>query len=157
MELEALTRPDLIFPELPGSDRASALWALAESLAEAGAIPDAHQVYDKLLEREELGSTGIGHGVAIPHCKVKHLSEVVVAIGITREAVGFGASDGLPVRLFFVVLSPEKAPAAHLKSLAAISRWVQAESHVERILDRPDREAILELLRQGASEGTGVA
>ena len=156
MELGALTKPELIFPELAGSDQASALWAFAEAMATAEVIDDAHQVYEKLLEREELGSTGIGNGVAIPHCKVKRLSDVVVAIGILREAVDFGASDGLPVRLLFLVLSPESEPAAHLKSLAAISRWVQADAHVERILRRPDRGFILELLRQGATEGTGV-
>ncbi|MFQ5527798.1 MAG: PTS sugar transporter subunit IIA [Thermoanaerobaculia bacterium] len=156
MELEGLTRPELIFPSLAGSDQASALWALAESMAKAGVIADAHRVYEKLLEREELGSTGIGDGVAIPHCKVKRLEEVVVAVGILGEAVDFGASDGLPVRLLFLVLSPEKSPAAHLKSLAAISRFVQADSHVQRILERPERDFILELLRQDATEGTGV-
>lgn len=156
MELEGLTRPELIFPGLAGTDQASALWAFSLSLAEAGAIRDPQHVYEKLLEREELGSTGIGSGVAIPHCKVEHLDEVLVAIGVTREAIEFGATDGLPVRLFFVVLSPEKAPAAHLKSLAAISRWVQSDSHVERILERPDRSAILDLLREPASESTGV-
>lgn len=156
MELGALTRPELIFPDLAGSDQASALWAFAEAVAAEEVITDAHQVYEKLLEREELGSTGIGNGVAIPHCKVKRLTEVVVAIGILGEAVEFGASDGLPVQLLFLVLSPENAPAAHLKSLAAISRWVQADSHVERILEQPDRRFILELLGQEAAEGSGV-
>ena len=108
-------------------------------------------------EREELGSTGIGSGVAIPHCKVERLEEVIVAIGILDEAIEFGASDGLPVRLLFLVLSPESSPAAHLKSLAAISRWVQADSHVERILEEPSRDFILELLSEVAPEGTGVA
>ncbi len=157
MELATLTRSELIFPELQGSDQASALWAFSECMVERGIVDDAHQLYEKLLEREELCSTGVGAGVAIPHCKVKKLDEVVVAVGILRRAVEFGASDGQPVRLLFLVLSPEKSPAAHLKSLAAISRWIQADSHVERILMQPDRESILEVLRQPvASEGAAA-
>lgn len=156
MELESLTQPELIFPELAGTDAASALWAFSELIAQLGVVRDAHQVYEKLLEREELGSTGIGSGVAIPHCKVKDLDKVVVAIGILKEAIDFRATDGLPVRVLFLVLAPEKTPAAHLHALAAISRWVQTKDHVSRIVESPDRDAVLELLRQGASEGTGV-
>lgn len=151
MELASLTRAELIFPELGGTDQASALWALSERMAQKGIVNDAHQLYEKLLEREELCSTGIGEGVAIPHCKVKKLDRVIVAVGILREGVEFGASDGLPVRLLFLVLSPEKSPAAHLKSLAAISKWVQTDSHIEQILRQPDRQSILNLFHQKAS------
>ena len=114
-------------------------------------------MHEKLLERENLCSTGVGNGVAIPHCKVKKLDRVVIAIAVLQEAVEFGASDGRLVRLLFLVLSPEKSPAAHLQSLAAISKWIQADSHVERMLEQPDRESILDLLRQQtASIDVGV-
>lgn len=157
MELATLTGPELIFPELEGTDRTSALLALSERIVEQGIVSDANQLHQKLLEREGLCSTGVGDGVAVPHCKVKKLGRVVVAIGVLREAIEFGASDGKPVRLLFLVLSPEKEPAAHLKSLAAISKWIQADSHVQRILEQPDRESILDLLRVPiASEGTVV-
>ncbi len=148
MELSTLTRPELIFPELPGSDRASVLFAFSECMVEQGIVSDARELHRKLLERESLCSTGVGNGVAIPHCKVKKLDRVVIALAILQEAVEFGASDEQAVRLLFLVLSPEKSPAAHLKSLAAISKWVQADAHVERILEQPDRESILDLLRQ---------
>lgn len=150
MELSTLTREELIFPKLEGSDVASALWAFSECMVKQGIVNDVHQLYEKLLEREDLCSTGVGAGVAIPHCKVKKLNEVVVAVGILRSAIDYGASDGQPVRVLFLVLSPEKEPAAHLKCLAAISKWVQADSHVERILQQPDRDGILGLLRQEA-------
>ncbi len=148
MELSTLTRPELIFPELPGSDRASALLAFSERMVEQGIVSSARALHEKLLERENLCSTGVGNGVAIPHCKVKKLDRVIIAVAILQEAVEFGASDGRLVRLLFLVLSPEKSPAAHLKSLAAISKWIQADGHVERILEQPDRESILNLLRQ---------
>jgi len=148
MELQTLTNPELIFPELPGTDRVSALRALAERVAYEGNSLDSHEIYEKLLEREDLGSTCIGRGVAVPHCKVKRLDRVVVAIGVLKEGIDYGASDGTPVRLLFLVLSPENSPAEHLKSLAAISKWVQGDSHVERILEQPDRESILDLLQE---------
>lgn len=155
MELQALTRPELIFPELPGTDRVSVLWAMAERVATEDGTLDAHQIFEKLLEREELGSTSIGCGVAVPHCKVKHLERVVVAIGVLNQGIEYDTKDGAPVRLLFLVLSPESAPAAHLKSLAAISKWVQGDSHVERILEQPDRDRILTMLREEESVQSG--
>lgn len=151
MELATLTRPELIFPDLPGGDRSSALLALAERMVEEGVVSDTQQLHAKLLERERLCSTGVGDGVAIPHCKIKKLDQVVVAIGVLAQPIEFGASDGKPVRLLFLVLSPEKSPAAHLQSLAAISKWIQADARVEKILEHPDREAIFALLEESAS------
>lgn len=156
VELAALTRPELIFIDLPGSDQASALWTLSERMVEQGIVADARDLHAKLLEREKLCSTGVGAGVAVPHCKVKKLGQVVVAVAVLADPVEFGASDGRPVRLLFLVLSPTKAPAAHLQSLAAISKWVQADEHVDRILEQPSREAIWALLGGAVSAETGV-
>ena len=148
MQLHSLTRPELIFPNLPGQDTRSILRALAERLVAAEVVGDAGEVYELLREREQLGSTGIGSGVAIPHCKLKGLDRVVLVVGTSREGVDFGAVDEELVRLFFLVLSPAKDPAAHLQSLAAISKWVKADRHVQRILEQEDAEAIHELLAE---------
>ncbi|MDX1501729.1 MAG: PTS sugar transporter subunit IIA [Thermoanaerobaculia bacterium] len=148
MELAALTGPDLIFPDLPNSDSATVLLAIAQRMAEAGVVSDAAALYQGLREREELGSTGLGGGVAIPHCKAKGTDQVRVSVGICRKGVDFGASDGKPVRLFFTVVSPHDSPAAHLQSLAAISRWVKEGRRVSRIVRRKDPERIFELLRE---------
>ncbi len=147
MHLGALIRPGLIFVELPGSDRSTVLKALADSLAAREILSDPEGLYERLLEREELGSTGIGGGVAIPHCKVKGLDEVVVAIGTTQRAIEYAAEDGQPVRLFFLVISPEDEPAAHLQVLSAISRWVKDKEGVEKILEQEDSDQIYQLLR----------
>lgn len=122
--------------------------AFAERLADGGVVKSANEVYEKLREREELGSTGIGSGVALPHCKLKGIDRVVLAVATSAQGVDFGAVDGEPVRLFFMVLSPVKDPAAHLQSLAAISKWVKADQHVERILKQHDAAAIQELLKE---------
>ncbi|MCP4664077.1 MAG: PTS sugar transporter subunit IIA [bacterium] len=151
MQLASLTRPALIFPQLPSSDRSSLLRALAERIVERGLVDDADKLYEKLWEREQLGSTGIGSGVAIPHCKMSGLDRVVLAIGLLPKAIDFGAVDELPVRLLFLVISPNDSPAAHLQCLAAISKWVKAEQHVRDILDLDDPQAIYQLLLK---EGT---
>ena len=110
-------------------------------------MPDAEVLYERLLEREDLGSTGIGGGVAIPHCKMKDLDEVIVAIGISRRGVDFEAEDHEAVRLLFLVVSPDDKPADHLQSLSAISKWVKNRQRVEEILEIEDPEAIYQLLK----------
>lgn len=123
--------------------------ALAEEMAKAGVVPDSELMYRRLVEREELGSTAIGSGVAIPHCKMENLRRVEVAIGLSREGVEFESEDGRPVQLFFLVVSPTDNPAAHLRALAAISKWVKADRHVERLLALEEPEEIWQLLQEG--------
>jgi PTS system nitrogen regulatory IIA component len=153
MDLAALTRPELIFPDLAATDREEVLRELADRVAAAGAVRDAADLLGRLREREQLGSTAIGGGVAIPHCKLgtSAAGRGVLAVGIARAGVPFGAADGKPVRLFFLVVSPSDAPADHLQTLAAISRWVKADRHVEQVLELDRPEAIFEVLREAGS------
>ena len=152
MRLGSLTRPELIFLGLRAADRSGVLRAVAERLAESGLVRDADELYAKLWEREQLGSTGIGGGVAIPHCKLKGLGRGIVAVAVlgAADAVDFQAVDGKPVRVLFFVVSPSESPAEHLPVLAAISRWMKAGRHVERILELDDRESIYRLLEEGS-------
>lgn len=150
MRLDTLTRPELIFPALDASDREEVLRELARRLREREVVSDERELYDRLLEREELGSTGIGAGVAIPHCKLKRLSKAVLAVGVSRRPIDFGAMDTQPVRLFFLVVSPTDEPAVHLQVLASLSRWIKADSHVARMLDLSDPDAMYDLLAEEA-------
>lgn len=147
MHLESLTRPELIFPRLPAKNRDAVLHLMARKLAELDLIQDSEGLVDRLVEREELGSTGIGSGVAIPHCKSSEISEPLLAVALPKKEVEFGALDGKPVRLVFLVVSPADSPAAHLQVLAAISRWVKRPGQVEEISRLRDREAIYDMLR----------
>jgi PTS system nitrogen regulatory IIA component len=146
--LSSLVRPELIFSDLPGADGPTVLRAFAERIAELGVVPDADELYRRLLEREQLGTTALGGGVAVPHCKVDKLNEVVLAVGLCRRGVDFAAEDRDPVRLLFLVISPTAEPAAHLHSLAAISRWVKEAANVARILALEDPQAIHALLSE---------
>lgn len=148
MRLGSLIRPDLIFPDLPAADRAGVLRALAERLAGRGVAADAGALFARLWEREQLGSTAVGGGIAIPHCKVDGLKTGVVALGRLQEGVDFGAADGAPVRLFFLVVSPSQSPAEHLQILAAISRWLKGGGRVQELLAAPDARALYDYLQR---------
>lgn len=152
MDLRRLTRPELIFPDLPGSDAPTVLQSLATRFSEATGLGDAREIYRRISEREKLASTGIGDGVAIPHCKLPPVKDPILAIGITREAIDFAAIDGEPVRLFFLILSPEDAPAAHLKALSEVSRWIKETDLAPALLANSSAEEILVLLGDAAKQ-----
>jgi PTS system nitrogen regulatory IIA component len=149
VRLADLTAPELVFPRLPGADAATLLAELAARLAPRLAGIDAARIYERLMERERLSSTGVGAGVAIPHCKLESLKRPVLAVGIADRPVDFGAADGQPVQVLFVVVSPPGAPAEHLQTLSAIARWLQDPQAVEALRGTDDREAIYAALAAG--------
>jgi PTS system nitrogen regulatory IIA component len=149
--LGSLTRPELILSDLTATDSAKVLRTFAVRLAEAGAIgdtKDADELFRRLREREQLSSTGIGSGIAIPHCKMPGLRQAVVAVGLAPQGIEFGAADGQPVRLFFVVVSPEADPAEHLRVLASISRWIKTGRHAEQVLEIREPQAVYDFLQE---------
>jgi mannitol/fructose-specific phosphotransferase system IIA component (Ntr-type) len=149
--LASLTRPDLILTDLQAADRSQVLHELANRLARRGTFcdtaRDAEELFRDLWEREQQGSTGIGGGVAIPHCKVKGLAKPVVALGLIAAGVDFEADDGQPVVLIVLILSPSESPAAHLQVLAVVSRWIKSGRHRE-ILGLHDPQAVYDVLEQ---------
>lgn len=151
MRLESLTRPELIFPDLHGEDRSAVLHSMSEQIARQGVVKDPEDLFRRLTQRETLGSTGIGGGVAIPHCKVVGLDHVTLAVGLCNPPVDFSAVDREPVSVIFLVLSPVDSPAEHLQSLAAISRWVKLGDHIQRIRHLKKSSEIYSLLTDGGS------
>lgn len=119
---------------LEAGDKESVLKELTDVLVKNGKIKDSEAALSALVERESLGSTGVGEQVAIPHAKMKELDDVCIAIGIRGEGVDFGSADGVPVRLFFLVLAPEKQMNLHLKTLARISRLVKMTGFKDKAL-----------------------
>lgn len=142
MQLGSLTRPELIFPALDIPDRETLLRTIAGRLESLGRVPSGEDLYNKLLEREELESTALGGGVAIPHCKIEDLDEILLAVAIVQQGIDFAAADGAPAQIFFFIISSDNAPAAHLQCLAAISRWVKSSERVQRLLELENVEAI---------------
>jgi PTS system nitrogen regulatory IIA component len=125
------------------------LEALARQFAAAYDL-DAAAVLERLNEREHLGSTGFGRGVAIPHARVEGLKRPVAALLKLADPVDFNAADGLPVDLVFGLVSPEQCGATHLHALAAISRLVRDERIHEALSEAPDAEALYGLVSNAA-------
>ncbi|MBI5445185.1 MAG: PTS sugar transporter subunit IIA, partial [Deltaproteobacteria bacterium] len=111
-----------------------------------GAIEDVRSAVGVLLDREKLGSTGIGEGIAIPHGKLRELDRVVGVFGRSRPGVDFDSMDGAPVHLLFLLLAPEASASSHLKALARISRLLRDRSFREELLRTDSREDLYRLL-----------
>lgn len=121
------------------------LGAIAERFAAVYAL-DAGIVLERVTEREALGSTGFGRGVAIPHARIPQLHRPVAAFLRLEAPVAFEAADGMPVDLVFGLLSPEHAGAAHLHALASISRMMRNDAMHEALSQAPSDEALYGLL-----------
>ena len=130
---------------LDATDKQAVLDALSRTFARAWSL-DAGEVLEQLEERERLGSTGFGRGVAIPHARMPGLQRPVAALLKLRQPIDFAAADGLPVDLVIGLISPENSGATHLHALAAISRLMRDERVHEALSDAPNKEALYGLL-----------
>ena len=150
MRLAEFLDCDAIKTSLPGGNKRSLLQQLANLAGQRlGAEPAT--IIAALNEREQLGSTGFGQGVAIPHAKIEGLSQIYALFARLGEPVDYKAIDGRPVDLVFLLLSPPGAGAEHLKALAAISRVTRDGATLERLRGARSRDALAAVL-MGADE-----
>ncbi len=145
MKIVEFLQPTAVLDDLAGTTAPAVLGELARPLAAAAKV-DAQRLADTLLEREKLGSTGIGDGVAIPHGKVGGLPVILASFGRSRKGVDFNAIDGKPTHLFFTLFAPENSAGAHLKALARISRIFKNPAFRESILKAADAAEIFRLI-----------
>lgn len=124
MGLEDLLCPSCVIYNLKARCKREALQALAEKASDIVGVPES-TIISMLLEREQLGSTGVGDGVAIPHCKIKDLGKITGVLARLEEPIAFDSDDGQPVDIIFMLLAPTNATAAHLKALAKVSRLLR--------------------------------
>jgi len=148
MRLTELLSEDLILPSLKGTSVTSVLREFADAICAAGKHSDPDILYRRLYEREKQESTGIGKGIAIPHCKVDGLAEVVLAVGYSDGGVDFRSLDGQPTRFFFLVVSPADASVQHLRVLAALSKLLRSKNFLFKLDERPGKKELLELIKQ---------
>ncbi|MFW5950797.1 MAG: PTS sugar transporter subunit IIA [Gemmatimonadota bacterium] len=133
---------------IEGTTRESVLRELVDVLAREGCVGDPEAVYRVVEERERVLSTGIGHGVALPHGKSDACSELSIVAGVTREPVDFDALDDAPVRLVFLLVGPESAAGAHIRVLSRISNLVRQPALRQRLIEAADATEFMEALRQ---------
>ncbi len=123
--IKDLLQDDLVIEEIEATDKLGVIREFAAHLKSAGKVADADELVRVLVERESLGSTGIGDGVAIPHGKLGVIRDMIVAFGRSRSGVDFQSLDNKPAYLFFLLLTPLDRPGDHLKTLARISRLLK--------------------------------
>lgn len=152
MLLSDLLTPDRVRVPLRGTTKEALIEELVAVLDEAGAFRDAGEVLRAVRRREDLLSTGIGSGVAIPHGKAESVPALVMAAGVTAEPVDFDSLDGEPVRLLFLLVAPETAAGPHVKALSRISRLVRRESLRERLASARSPEAFLQVIQEEEAE-----
>ncbi len=150
MDLSDLLPVEAVLPNLRASSKKQALQEMAARAATITARTD-REIFDTLLQREKLGSTGVGHGVAIPHGKLPGLEKLVGVFARLDKPVDFDALDDEPVDLMFLLLAPENAGADHLKALARIARVLREPAVAGKLRAANDAAAIYALLTQPLS------
>jgi PTS system nitrogen regulatory IIA component len=150
MDLSDLIKPDAILGSLKANSKKQVIQALAEKAAEMTGI-DERQIFETLLQREKLGSTGVGGGIAIPHGKLAKLDRIFGLFARLAKPVDFEALDDQPVDLVFLLLAPEGAGADHLKALARIARLFREPGVVSKLRASSDKSALYAVLTEGAT------
>jgi nitrogen PTS system EIIA component len=140
--------PDSVVPSLKAKTKKQLLQELSARGARLTGLQE-RDIFDVLWQRERLGSTGLGQGIAIPHGKVQGLKRIVGIFARVAEPVDFDAVDGAPVDIVFLLLAPEGAGADHLKALARISRLLREGSAVEKLRASKDAAALYAVLTEG--------
>jgi nitrogen PTS system EIIA component len=147
MRLTDLLRPEAIVSSLKAATKKQALIELSEKAAELSGV-SAREIFDALLYREKLGSTGIGDGVAIPHGKLAKLKNIFGVFARLERPIDFEALDGAPVDLIFLLMAPEASGADHLKALACAARLLRDPGIVATIRGTRDATALYSLIAQ---------
>jgi len=134
--------------EMESTEKADILKELVDLLANVTDIGDKKLILKALVDRENLGSTGIGQGIAIPHGKTDRVKDIIAVLGISKKGVNFDALDGEAVYLFFLLVAPKENPGPHLKALAQISRLLRDSFFCELIKRCKTADEVYELIRK---------
>ena len=148
MKLSDFVVREAIITDLQATGKEEAIREIVQSLYQAGrlAAADTENVARAILNREELGSTGIGQGVAVPHTRHPSVNRLVGTVALSRHGVDFNALDGEPVDIVFLLISPPNQPGDHLRALENISRHLKDERFVSYLRQARTREHIVDRL-----------
>ena len=146
MKITTFLKREFIIEELQAATKEAVLAELAAVLLPAGSSDDQDNMVRVLMDRERLGSTGIGDGIAIPHGKIGGLDDLRIAIGRSHQGVDFNALDGKPAHLFFLLMAPENSAGQHLKVLARISRLLKDNVLRKNLMEAKSAAELFNLL-----------
>lgn len=150
MKLSDFVVSDAILPDLQVSSKEQAIRAMVGSLKNAGRIraEDEESIVAAVMKREELGSTGIGNGVAVPHTKHPSVDHLIATVALSKEGVDFASLDGEAVYIMFLLVSPPDRPGDHLRGLENISRHLRNQNFCSFLKQSRTREGVIELLQE---------
>jgi len=152
MRLSEILDEKNIIPDLRARDKKGALEELAGTVVSNRQSLEKNSLVKVLLDRERLGSTGIGDGVAIPHGKIQGLNEPIISFGRSLKGLDFESMDGQPVYLFFLLVAPENSTSVHLKALARIAKILKNSSFRKTLMEIPTREELYQTIIQNDEE-----
>ncbi|MGM0452122.1 MAG: PTS sugar transporter subunit IIA [Thermodesulfobacteriota bacterium] len=136
-----------ILTDLKSTDKKGVIDELAQPVAEVSHV-NHREIVRVLIERERLGSTGIGEGIAIPHGKLGGIEQLILGFGRSRQGVNFDALDGQPTYLFFLLMSPDNSTGLHLRLLARISKLLKEDSFKQRLQHVNDAETVIRAIEE---------
>jgi len=147
MNIFDLLRKEAILDDLKALDKKGVIEELVTPISSIAGISH-ENIVKVLMERERLGSTGIGDGIGIPHGKLKGLESLVLGFGLSRTGVDFESMDGKPTHIFFLLITPENSTGLHLKLLARISRILKNKLFKENLLKATSRDEIYSIIKE---------
>ncbi len=146
MKLSEIFKPQLIISNLKAHDKKGVLEELSQVITEQNPSLNKRSLLQVLLERERLGSTGIGDGIALPHGKLKELSNLLISFGRSINGLDFDSIDEQPAYLFFLLLAPVNSAGMHLTALAKISRMLKDANFRQRLMGAKSRKEIYKVI-----------
>jgi nitrogen PTS system EIIA component len=147
MKIKEVLHKQAILVDLKANDKKGVLEELSEPVSQIAGV-NQQELLRVLMEREQLGSTGIGGGIGIPHGKLKNLDNLVLGFGFSRKGIDFDSMDNRPAHIFFLLVTPENSTGLHLKVLARISRLLKNEDFKEKLFQISDAEEFLNEIEQ---------
>jgi len=148
MKITDILDKESVIAELSARDKKSVLEELVSIMVEHGRLRDKEKTVEVLLERERLGSTGIGDGIAIPHGKLSQINSIICSFGRTRAGIDFQSIDEKPTHLFFLLLAPEDSASEHLQALARLSRLLKDEQLRKRLMEANTKKDIYRIIAE---------
>lgn len=145
MRISQLLNKDSIIAELSASDKSGVIKELAVAISETTKASD-QKIATVLMEREELGSTGIGGGIAIPHGKLDLVESITIGFGLSKQGIEYDSLDNKPVHIFFLLLTPDNSTGGHLKVLAQISKLLKMDEFKDRLMQSSSVEDIFAVI-----------
>jgi PTS system nitrogen regulatory IIA component len=152
MRLAEILDEENILPDLRAKDKRGVLEELTETISKQDPSVDQTTLVKVLMEREKLGSTGIGDGVAIPHGKINNVDHPIISFGRSKKGLDFESMDGQPVYLFFLIVAPENSSGFHLQVLAKIAKLLKSTTFRKKLLQAGTRLELYHIILEGDEE-----